>query len=181
MKKYELIPERNFFRIKALKDFGDVKKGELGGLVLGEHNLSQEGDCWVSDNAQISGNTRVSGDARVSDNAWVSGDARVSDNAWVSGNARVSGDAWIRDNAQVSGDAWVCGGAIVTVNVITFGNAFIYDITVTNKHIRIGCEQHLKEDWKNFSDDEIVKMDGKSALKFWRLFKPLAEQMGLFN
>jgi hypothetical protein len=53
-KKYELIKSayeyanRSCYRIKALKDFnlvtGEmVKKEDLGGLVNGEHNLSQEG------------------------------------------------------------------------------------------------------------------------------------------
>ena len=99
----------------------------------------------------------------------VSGDARVSDNAEVSGNARVSG------NAVVSGDA------VATVEVITFGNAFEYNITVTDKHIRIGCEQHLKSEWLNFSDREILEMDGKKALEFWRIFKPVAISLKLFD
>ena len=57
MKKYELTDETievygtALHRIKALKDFGNVKKGELGGYVESEHNLSQEGNCWVCGNA----------------------------------------------------------------------------------------------------------------------------------
>lgn len=49
-KKYELIETyyTGRYRIKALKDFqlvtGEmVKKGDLGGRVDGEHNLSHEG------------------------------------------------------------------------------------------------------------------------------------------
>ena len=47
------------YRIKAEKDFSNVTKGELGGFVEKEENISEEGDAWVS------GNTRVYGDARV--------------------------------------------------------------------------------------------------------------------
>ena len=83
------------YQIEALKCFGDIKSGQLGGWIQSEHNLSHAGNAWVSGNAQ------VSGDAQVSEDAWVSGNARVSENAQVSGNARVSG------NAQVSGYAWV--------------------------------------------------------------------------
>ena len=52
-KKYELTEEVMEYegvilhRIKALKDFGDVKKGDLGGWIKSEENLSQEGLCWV--------------------------------------------------------------------------------------------------------------------------------------
>ena len=50
---------RTFYRIKALKDFGDVKAGDLGGYIEKELNLSQGGNCWVSDNAVVLGNARV--------------------------------------------------------------------------------------------------------------------------
>ena len=85
------------FQIKAEMSFGDVSKGELGGYIEKEDNLSQEGNAWVSGDARVYGNARVYGDARVS------GDARVYGDAWVSGDARVSG------NARVYGDAWVSG------------------------------------------------------------------------
>ena len=60
------------FRIKALISFSDVEKGELGGYVEKEENLSHSGNAWVYDDARVSGNARVYG------NAWVSGNARVS-------------------------------------------------------------------------------------------------------
>ncbi len=33
--------------------------------------------------------------------------------------------------------------------------------------MKIGCEVHLVEDWKNFTNKEILKMDGQRALSFW--------------
>ena len=69
MKKYELTDETidvsgtTLHRIKALKDFGNVKKGELGGYVESERNLSQEGNCWVCGNAKVCGNAEVCGNA----------------------------------------------------------------------------------------------------------------------
>ena len=81
MKKYELTDETidvsgtTLHRIKALKDFGNVKKGELGGYVESERNLSQEGNCWVCGNAKVYGNAWVYGNAEVCGNARVYGDA----------------------------------------------------------------------------------------------------------
>ena len=101
MKKFELTDEfvtttsgKKLFRIKALVAFRDVEKGELGGFVEKEENLSQYGTAWVSGDATVSGNAKVSG------NAWVSGNALVSDYATVSGNAKVSGNAWVSGNAD---------------------------------------------------------------------------------
>ena len=80
--KYELLIDDTIvffgvqlFRIKALISFEGVKKGDVGGYVENEKNLSQYGNAWVSGNAKVYG------------------DAEVSGNAWVSGNAKVSGDA----------------------------------------------------------------------------------------
>ena len=53
------------FRIKALISFGNVKKGELGGYVEKEENLSHPGDAWVYGDARVYGDAEVSGDARV--------------------------------------------------------------------------------------------------------------------
>ena len=52
-KKYELTSETIKFngvtlhRIKALKNFSDVKAGDLGGWIEKEDNLSQIGDAWI--------------------------------------------------------------------------------------------------------------------------------------
>ena len=76
MNKFELTAEfvtnvfgKKLFRIKALVAFGDVEKGELGGFIEKEDNLSHDGNAWVYGDAQVYGNARVSGDARVYGNA----------------------------------------------------------------------------------------------------------------
>lgn len=130
-KKYELVKEdsiefydRTLYRIRALKDFvliNDVTmhKGDFGGYVQSEENLSQEGNCWVS------GDACVYGDARVYDNARVFGDACVYGNAWVYGEAMVSGHARVFENANVYGNAWVYNDAKVRSNAKVGNNANI--------------------------------------------------------
>jgi hypothetical protein len=39
--------------------------------------------------------------------------------------------------------------------------------------IKIGCECHYRSSWEKFSDEEIEKMDGQRALKFWRKEKDI--------
>lgn len=83
MKKYELteetvkVSEITLYRIRAVRDFGSVKTGDLGGYIEKEENLSHFGDAWVSDNAEVSGNGKVSGNANVFDNARISGNAEI--------------------------------------------------------------------------------------------------------
>lgn len=101
-------------QIRAEEDFGDVYKGDLGGWIEKESNLSQKGDCWVYKNARVYGDAEVSGSALIYDNAWVFENSRISDyveiydNAQVAGDARVFGDAQIFGNARVYGDATFC-------------------------------------------------------------------------
>ena len=113
-KKYKLTSEKKewcgktLFRIEAIASFGSVSKGDKGGFIEKEENLSQKSEAWVFDNAQVYGDAQVYGNARVFDNAWVSGnaqvygDARVFDNAWVSGNAQVYGDARVSGKLKLS-------------------------------------------------------------------------------
>ena len=84
-KKYKLTEEtinvngKTLYRIEAIKDFSDVKKGEKGGYVEKEENLSQSGDCWAYDNAKIYDNAKVHGDAVVCGDMVVCGNAVVYD------------------------------------------------------------------------------------------------------
>ena len=90
-KKYELVKEETkqiyditLYRIRALKNFGAVKAGDLGGYIQSENNLSHGGNAWVYDNAQVYGNAQVCGDAQVCGNARVCGDVKIqSDNDYI--------------------------------------------------------------------------------------------------
>ena len=88
MKKYELLKDdtkitlgRTLYRIKALRDFGDVIKGDLGGYIESENNLSHCGNAMVYDNAMVYGNAEVRGDAEVKSED----DYIVFKNNWSSG------------------------------------------------------------------------------------------------
>ncbi len=129
--KYEILQDQSItyswardenetlYRIRALRDFGDVKAGDLGGFIEREANLSHDGNCWVYHEAKVWGEATVSGDARVTDHAkvdcWarVEGEARVRDHAIVSGKAWIDGKAVVRDHAKVFDDARVTDNACV--------------------------------------------------------------------
>ena len=142
MKKYELTDETievygtALHRIKALKDFGNVKKGELGGYVESERNLSQEGNCWVYGNAWVYGNGGVGG------NAEVCGNAKVYSNAEVCGNAKVYSNAKVYGNAKVCGNAEVCGNAdYITIKGLgsVCRNTTIFRTKGKNIAVKCGC------------------------------------------
>ena len=141
MKKYELTNEyitylgKKLYRIKALKNFGNVKIGELGGYIEKEDNLSQYDNAWVYGDARVFDEAIVKDNARVCGNAIVKDKAIVMDNAIVVGNARVYGKAIVKDNAIVGGNAivkdktWVCGNARIKGNAWIESNADYLNIS----------------------------------------------------
>ena len=156
-KKYELVKSesivhngRTLYRIRALKDFWTapikiVCKGDLGGYVETENNLSQEGYCWIYDNAkvyddakvlddaviyknaEISGNAVIRENALIDDNVQISGAAEVSDNAKIYENAVVTGKVQIYNRSQVHGFAVVCGKAKIRNYAQIYDNACVSD------------------------------------------------------
>ena len=125
------------FRIEAVEDIDNfgVKKGDIGGYIEKEDNLSE--NAWVSDSAWVYGNAMVYGSALVSGSAEVYGasrvygNARVYDNAEVFDRAKVYGNAAVFGRAEVFGVAWVAGDAKV------YGNASVYDSAVVSKHAEV--------------------------------------------
>lgn len=117
-------------RLVALDGFGDVNKGDKGGWVEKESNLSQKGLCWVYDEAMVYGGVVVKDNAMVCEHAIVHSDDEamtpaivIRDNAVVAGHAKVVGEATIFNNAVVCGHAVVRHGPCVFESSRVGGNA----------------------------------------------------------
>ena len=115
------------YRIRALKNFGAVKAGELGGWIESESNLSHEGDCWIYGEAKVYGDAIVSNNAIVSANAQIYNNSRIWLDARISGNAKIYGFAEIYERAFVCDTAEVFGKSDVSGNARIFGNSQIFD------------------------------------------------------
>jgi carbonic anhydrase/acetyltransferase-like protein (isoleucine patch superfamily) len=135
IKKFELTQQRmtikkglTLHRIRALRDFACIKKGDLGGWVESEHNLSTDYNlAWISNNARVYGAARVIGDAWISGNAQIYGQALISEEANVDGNAMVYGYSLISDCASVGEGVRIFGEAKIIGNARVSGEAQIYE------------------------------------------------------
>ncbi|EBF5744230.1 polymer-forming cytoskeletal protein [Listeria monocytogenes] len=119
-------------RIMAARDFGRVKKGQFGGWIADESNLSHEGFAWAGDDAvvfesaQVLDGAEVLGDSIVHGKALVRGNARIKERARVSGSAIISGHALVTDTAHVSDEAIVLGHARIGGWAYVSGSAMVY-------------------------------------------------------
>lgn len=124
-KKYKLTDEttkylyRTLYRIEALCNFDDIKIGDKGGFIESENNLSQEGTCWVYDNAKVLEEAVISDGACIYNKAIVRATAKVYNNAEICGNSTVCG------NAKIYGDVYIGGHAIIAGEAQIFGHAYV--------------------------------------------------------
>jgi hypothetical protein len=151
LKKYELTEEQKVLslptrdatlhRIRAVLDFFTVCAGDYGGWVESEYNLSQEGDCWIFDEAMAFDEARVFGNAKVRHEAAVYEHARIADNARIYNHAKVYGMATVRfhakvcDCAVVRGTTQVLAFARIGGAVVIGGNSYI------SGHVSLYCEE----------------------------------------
>lgn len=98
------------YRIRALRSFGAVKAGDLGGFVLNEDNLSHDGLCWIGNDAVVMDKAQVKDNGGVWDNAVVSGRTQILNSSQVSGNSRILGTVTMIGHSSVQDNAVIAGG-----------------------------------------------------------------------
>ena len=173
-KKYKLTEEtinvygRTLHRIESLRDFGNVKKGDKGGFIENEDNLSQWDDCWVYDNAKVYNDAVVYDNAMVFKNAMVYGNACVFGDAEIYDNVRVYGNAEVFGNVHIKGDADISSISdyIFFKNWWSSGRCFTW--TRSNNMWSVGCFYGTGEELiaKAYKDSEISGKEYELVVKY---------------
>lgn len=130
-KKYEFtgktanVGKHILHRIRALRDFGDVKAGDLGGFIESEGNLSHDGECWVYHNGKVSGNGVVCDNGVVFGHGMVRDHGRVCDHGAVFEHGVVRGHGEVCDHGTVFGYGMVCDHGRVCDNGVVAGYGWV--------------------------------------------------------
>ena len=105
IKKYKLTERcivdskgSTLFQIQALRSFGGIKKGQLGGYVRSEYNLSHKGNCWIYPNASASGASKVLDNAVLKDYATLKDNSIAYNDTVMMDHAKLEGFATISHN-----------------------------------------------------------------------------------
>lgn len=118
-KKFELtdkiiiFQDKKLHRIRALMDFGDVKKGDFGGFVEFERNLSNNHSSWIYDDAKAVGGSYVGDSAKLRHQSLARDFARITWHSELQGNSMAGDCVEVRGNAVVGGSSVVGGHMVI--------------------------------------------------------------------
>lgn len=119
-------------RIKALEPLdppgmdGDVSVGDLGGWIESEDNLSEDGMCWVDEEAVVVGKAIVKDNAYVCGHSTVKGEAIICDNSAVDDDSIIAGNSVISGNSLIHENAQILGNVVIKDNVEVKGWSIVY-------------------------------------------------------
>lgn len=201
MKKYEFTGE-NFkdeipvgveareevtvHRIRAVIDIPahNVKKGDLGGWIEKEGNLSHEGNCWLG-NGIVSGSSTIKGDVLVGENEYEETICYVRGNSHIEGTGLLSGV--VVDNSIINGHILSYGtsfdfsyvegnikafeGLLKQCHVKSNGEKIVFShcvlipssgrLKITNRDDKLLTLDHVRIDFENCSGDHFINAFGE--------------------
>lgn len=178
-KKYEItdiVHETYPFlhRVRALRDIGEnVKAGDLGGFVEGEHNLETElsDSAWIFDDAIACGSAYVNQDSSLHNTAIACDHAYVSYGSALYGQARAEDDAYLRGavmngSARVSGCAQIISAPNQFGTPLLSGHCQVYgsvrgDVRVTGTAVILPGEEILNDTKDTF----VLTGAGRSVIR----------------
>lgn len=166
--KYELtnitkqIDGRTVHRIRALRNFANVRAGDLGGWVEHADNLSQRGNCWLYHDACALNCAFVVNNAKLLHSACARDFTEISNNAQVYGIAVVSKRTHVYDDMKINTHA-----SVTPIHII----GLAYPITITDHHATIGCQTRTFDEWRTITPKQLRAIDGERAVRFWRQWR----------
>jgi len=174
-------------RIMACKNFGKVKRADVGGHVESESNLAHDGLCWIGYNATVQNNTVVSENAQVdgrmrwwdelyykqkpSEMPWyydkvsfldVRDNTKIHGNAVVYGDGYIWGDSEIYENASVTGDNFMISDAKIHGKARVVSTSIYGSIDIRDNAICIASSisdnlSEIRDDWEVIDYSEYDK------------------------
>lgn len=107
----------------ALKNFGNVKAGDIGGKVRSYENLSQQGLCWVYPRSVVAGKAVVSGNVRVI-------------HSEIYGLAKITGNTTLFDS-KVGGCTRIIGNSVINNSYLSIPTKdSLRDVVIIDSSIR---------------------------------------------
>jgi hypothetical protein len=151
---------------EAVKQKANLNEANLWGADLGGANL-RGANLWgaVLSEANLRGADLRGADLKGAD---LSEANLRGANLWGADlKGAVLSEANLRGADLRGADLW---GEKLTKNPLYINTGLKWQVWITDKKIKIGCQIHTTIAWSKFSDEQISKMDSE-ALEFWKKWK----------
>ena len=165
---------RTLYRIRALKDFSNIKKGDLGGWIQTEDNLSQEGYCWIYNNAKCMDSARIYDNSCMYDNSEMRGNSKMYDNSKLYDKSEMHDNSRAYDSSEMHGHSGMYGhsrkygNSRMYENSRMWGNSKTYGNSEMHDYSKMHDYSEMHEGSKIYNNSEMVgdsEMWGNSILK----------------
>jgi len=136
-------------------------------------DLIAEGAIKVNKWLEVGGNVKANSSLEVNDSLDVEDSLHVAGGMSVCKSVTIGNIFSFRGNLHIgsSFDANKYVMNFIESDSLIIINTYEYMIYVSDTHIKIGCELHSKEEWKKFTDKDVLKMGGKYGKIFWDKYK----------
>jgi hypothetical protein len=135
-------------RIQSLKDFSDVRKGDLGGYIDASSYLSHFGESWIYDDAIVRNSSAIIDDAIVTGKSIVANNSLCCDYATVS-------DSVVGYSCSVSGAAHLSNKSEIFNQVDVFGRVKLDGDTINGPCVV--SLRPLKVYFSNYPSDDLIR------------------------
>ena len=122
MEKYEILMDKEntiewkghtLHRIRALRDFGDIRKGDIGGFVENENNLSHKGNCWIYDDAKAMDDSIMYDNSRICDKSELHDDSRMYNYTRMYDYSELHNNSIMNDDSEMHDISKMYGNSIM--------------------------------------------------------------------
>ena len=140
---------------------GSIKAGKWieAGESIGAGESIEAGE-WIEAGKWIKAREWIEAGESIEAGKWIEA------GEWIEAGGSIEAGEWIGAGGWIKAGEWIKFYGIKTSKVLCV-SGLIYKIQVIDTHIKIGYQLYKKETWKNFTDREIISMEGKKALEFW--------------
>jgi len=169
--KYELIDiDKNSneyahglrYRVKALRDFSDIKAGDVGGFVTSEHNLSQNGDCWVYDDAKMFDNSEIHNDAKMHNNSEMHNNSKMLNNSEMfdsskmHNNSKMYDSSKMYDNSKMRVNSEMLGNSEMHDNSEMVDNSEMFDNSEMRGNSKMRGDAKMHDNSRMYGDAKMI-------------------------
>ena len=157
------------------EDFDGIRFDEENDKYVLDGDIESDGDITINVDLRVGGVIKAG--------RWIEAGGGIKTGGGIDAGGVIKAGGGIDAGGGIKAGGGIdSGGWIKAESVSIWGhtgkkiiilNGLLYKITRWGDMIKIGCQTYRVEEWRSFSDRQIIEMDGKRGLAFWREHKDM--------